>query len=147
MGLTINKIIVGGRITKDPDLRFTPNNTALCKFSLVTEHGKKVNGEWEQIPTFHNIIIWGGLGKYVGENAQKGDMVTVTGRLEKRTYEKNGSKRIAVEIIADDIVGVKKRDGFSDTNQSHPDDDFPQDEYPDDDFNTEAEDVSDDVPF
>lgn len=113
MSFSINQVIVGGKLVKDPELKFTKSGKAVCTLTIVTEVSQKKGEEWVKIPSFHKIVIWGGIGEYVGNNAIKGEIITVSGRINYRDYQPKGSndKRYITEIVANDVVyGGKKKE-------------------------------------
>jgi single-strand DNA-binding protein len=98
----MNKVILMGRLTKEPELRFTStNNTAVCSFTLAVERRVK-QGEEKQAD-FIPIVAWSKLGEFCGKYFQKGRQVAVVGRLQVRTWDDNeGKKRYATEVVADE---------------------------------------------
>jgi single-strand DNA-binding protein len=98
----MNKVILLGRLTKEPELRFTStNNTAVCSFTLAVERRVK-QGEEKQAD-FIPIVAWSKLGEFCGKYFQKGRQVAVVGRLQVRTWDDNeGKKRYVTEVVADE---------------------------------------------
>ncbi len=95
----LNRIILIGRLTRDPELKYTTNGTAVATFSLAVN--RKYNREEVD---FIDIVAWRGLAENVANYLSKGRMAAVEGRLQIRTYEtKEGQKRKAAEVVADDI--------------------------------------------
>ena len=95
-GPSLNRVSLIGRLTKDPQLRYTPNGTAVASFRIVN------NGTDEL--QFHNIIAWRGLAEIAAEHLSKGRLVYVGGRLHSRSWTgKDGVSRWELEIIADEI--------------------------------------------
>ena len=105
-----NFINVIGNATRDPELRFTANGQASCQFGLAVNRRwqNRQTQEWEEQVSFFNIQCWGDLGDNVAESVSKGTRVMVAGRLEQRSYEKDGEKKSVTEIVADDI-GISLR--------------------------------------
>lgn len=103
MAFSINQIIIAGKIGRDAEISETKSGVAVAKFSVATTHGVKKGDEWENITTWHNVVFY-----KPGRNAEslvKGATVTVRGRQEHRQYQgKDGSKKIASEIVAEDVV-------------------------------------------
>lgn len=99
----INKWIGVGRLTKDPELRYTESNTAVATFTLaVNRPFKNADGEYE--PDFIPCVIWQKKAEYISRYAKKGDMVGVEGRIQIRSYEANdGSKRYVTEVICNSV--------------------------------------------
>jgi single-strand DNA-binding protein len=101
-----NNVTVVGNITRDPELRFTPNGQARAQFGLAVNRRwqNRQTQEWEEATSFFDVTCWGDLGDNVSESLSKGARVIVTGRLEQRSWEtQEGEKRSKVEIIADEV--------------------------------------------
>ena len=100
-----NQTILVGNLAADPDLKYTPNGTAIAKLRLaVNERIRTANG-WEDGDTsFFDVIAWKALGEHAAESLHKGDRTIVSGRWRTRTYQTDqGDKRTAVELHADEI--------------------------------------------
>ena len=98
----LNKIILMGRLTRDPELRHTQSNTPVASFTLAVDRDRKENGERKT--DFFDCIAWGKRGEFVSQWFTKGQMAIVCGRLESRNWEdRNGNKRVSIEINADEI--------------------------------------------
>ena len=95
------KYVAIGRLTKDPELRFTStNNTAVCSFTLA------INNSYNEKVEFINAIAWKKLGENVHKYQEKGSLVAIEGRLQTRDYmdEKNNVKRYVTEVVCDSVV-------------------------------------------
>ena len=101
-----NNITVVGNITRDPELRFTPSGQANARLGVAVNRRwqDKSSGEWQEATSFFDVICWRELAENVSESLKRGARVVVTGRLEQRTWEKDGDKRSVVEIIADEVA-------------------------------------------
>ena len=96
-----NTVTVVGNVTRDPELRFTPNGAAVTSFGLAWNR-KGQNDE--EIVSFFDVTCWSGLAENVAESISKGDRVVVYGRLDQRSWEsQEGERRSKVEIVADDV--------------------------------------------
>mgnify|MGYP000926189325 CR=1 FL=1 len=96
-----NTVTVVGNVTRDPELRFTPNGAAVTNFGLAWNR-KGQNDE--EIVSFFDVTCWSGLAENVAESINKGDRVVVYGRLDQRSWEsQEGERRSKVEIVADDV--------------------------------------------
>ena len=106
----LNVSIVMGRLVADPELRHTPNNIAVTSFTLAVDRSYVKSGENRQTD-FIDIVAWRNTADFVAKYFKKGQMMIVEGTLQTRTYEdKNGSKRKAVEIVANNVnFGEAKR--------------------------------------
>jgi single-strand DNA-binding protein len=102
-----NNITIVGNITRDPELRFTPSGQANARLGVAVNRRwqDKGSGEWQEATSFFDVICWRELAENVSESLKRGARVVVTGRLEQRTYEREGGeKRSVVEIIADEVA-------------------------------------------
>ena len=101
-----SKAIITGNLTRDPELRSTPNGASVCGFSVaVNRVYKDSNGEQKEDVSYIDCSAWGRLGEMISQYAKKGSAVLVSGRLDQRSWEdKNGGgKRSRVEIVAEDF--------------------------------------------
>lgn len=120
----LNRIIVMGRLTRDPELRRTNSGTAVASFSLAVDRDfKSQSGEKET--DFIDVVAWRNTAEFVSKYFSKGRMAVVEGRLQLRDWtDKDGNKRRSAEIVANSVYfGDSKRDG-GDTVQSEPQGDF-----------------------
>lgn len=99
----LNRIVIIGRLTRDPEMRQTPSGTAVCAFTLAVDRSfKSANGERET--DFIPVVVWRQLGETCGRYLAKGKLAAVDGRLQIRTYQaQDGSKRTAAEVVADNV--------------------------------------------
>ena len=111
-----SKAIITGNLTRDPELRTTPNGSSVCSFSVaVNRIYRDSNGEQKEDVSFIDCSAWGKLAEMISQYAKKGSGVLVSGRLDQRSWEdKNGGgKRSRVEIVVEDFNFVGNRDGGS----------------------------------
>ena len=108
----LNKIILMGRLTRDPELRRTQQGTAVASFSLAVDRDYKAKGA-EKETDFIDIVAWRNTAEFVSKYFAKGRMAVVEGRLQVRTYtDKEGNNRRVAEVVADNIYfGDSKKDG------------------------------------
>jgi single-strand DNA-binding protein len=109
----INRVVLTGNLTKDPELRSLPSGTSVCELRIACNTRRKNNasGEWEDKPNFFNVKVWGAQGENVARFLTKGRPVAVDGRLEWREWEaQDGAKRQAIDIIADSVQFLGSRD-------------------------------------
>lgn len=110
-----SKAIITGNLTRDPELRTTPNGASVCGFSVaVNRVYKDASGEQKEDVSYIDCSAWGKLGEMIAQYAKKGSGVLVSGRLDQRSFEgKDGNKRSRVEIVAEDFnfIGPANRDG------------------------------------
>lgn len=101
--MNINSVILVGRLTKDPELRYTPNGTACCQFSLAVDNGKGKDGE-ERQASFPNIVVWDKQAENLAKYQKKGNQIAVDGKLQTRSYEnEKGVKVYVTEVVARQI--------------------------------------------
>ena len=104
--VNINRVVLTGNLTSDPELRSTPSGTAVCKLRVACNTRRKdgASGEWVDKPNYFNVTVWGAQGENAARYLSKGRPVAIDGRLEWSEWEaQDGSKRQAVEIIADTV--------------------------------------------
>ena len=109
----INRVIITGNLTRDPELRNLQSGTSVCKLRIaVNTRRKGAGGEWEDRANYFDVTVWGAQGENCATYLQKGRPVAVDGRLEWREWEsQDGGKRQAVEIVADTVQFLGSRDG------------------------------------
>lgn len=137
----INNVVLVGRLVRDPELRYTPNNQAVATFSLAVNHNfKSQNGEREA--DFINCVIWRQQAENLANWAKKGALIGITGRIQTRSYENQQGQRVYVtEVVAESFQLLESRKD-RETGQSQG--------YGQPDFGRQAEpmDISDDdLPF
>jgi single-strand DNA-binding protein len=147
MAANINRVVLVGNLTRDPELRHTPSGTAVCSLRLAVNSRRKdaATGEWGEKPNYFDITVWGNQGESCAQYLSKGRPVAVDGRLDWREYEaKDGSKRQALEIIADSVQFLGGR-GDGEGGQSYiPASDVAADQS---DFVRAGAASDDDIPF
>src|SRR6266542_6505005 len=102
----INRVVLVGNLTKDPELRHTPSGTPVCKLRVAVNTRQKdaATGEWGDKPNYFDVTVWGNQGESCAQYLSKGRPVGVDGRLDWREWEaQDGTKRQAVEIIAESV--------------------------------------------
>ncbi|NMC63155.1 MAG: single-stranded DNA-binding protein [SAR324 cluster bacterium] len=107
----VNKVLLLGRLGKDPDLRFSQNQTPICNFSLATsERRKDANGQWSDHTEWHNIVVFGKTAENCSNYLKKGREVFIEGKIQTRKWQdKEGKDRYTTEILAQTVqfVGSK----------------------------------------
>jgi single-strand DNA-binding protein len=109
---TVNRVILVGRLGKDPEIKYTPSGMAMATFSLATDENRKDNeGKWQSQTEWHNIVLWGKQAERAGEFLKKGRLIYVEGRLQTRTWEdsQGGGQRHMVQVIGDRFVMIGAR--------------------------------------
>ena len=109
----INKVILVGRLGKDPEIRSTPGGTSVAKFSLATdEKFTDRAGEKQERTEWHNIVAWGKLGEICGQYLKKGKLVYIEGSIRTDSWDdkESGQKKYRTEIVARDMKMLDRRD-------------------------------------
>jgi single-strand DNA-binding protein len=110
----INRVVLTGNLTADPELRSTPSGTSVCSLRVACNTRRKSGstGEWEDKPNYFNVTVWGAQGENAARYLAKGRPVAIDGRLEWREWEtQEGTKRQAIDIIADSVQFLGSREG------------------------------------
>ena len=117
---SVNMAIIIGHCGREPEARFTSGGSMVCNFSVATNHRYKPAGsdEWKESTEWHNVVVWGKQAEYVNENLSKGGLVYVQGRLQTRTWEKEGVKQYKTEIVAERVAIMGKGKQAEDTENS-----------------------------
>lgn len=111
MAANINVVVVVGNLTKDPELRHTAGGTPVCSLRIaVNSRRKDASGEWVDKPNYFSVTVWGNQGESCARFLSKGSKCGVQGRLDWREWQaQDGSKREAVEIVADSVQFLTPR--------------------------------------
>lgn len=110
MSKSLNQVILIGNIGKDAEIRTLDNGVKVASFSLATSEGGYTTKEGKEVPEktqWHNVVAWRNLASLAEKVAKKGEKLTVIGSISYREYEKDGAKRYATDIIADNIIWGK----------------------------------------
>lgn len=108
----LNKAIIMGRLTREPELKYTPNNVPVCSFSVAVDRSFARQGE-ERQTDFINIVAWRNTAEFVSKYFSKGRMINVVGSIQTRSWDdSDGKKRYATEIVAEEVnfCGDKRGD-------------------------------------
>jgi single-strand DNA-binding protein len=120
---TVNRVILVGRLGKDPEIKYTPSGMAMATFSLATDENRKDSeGKWQSQTEWHNIVLWGKQAERAGEFLKKGRLIYVEGRLQTRTWEdqQGGGQRHMTQVIGDRFVMLGARTEGAETSASAP---------------------------
>lgn len=105
MARSFNQVILMGNLTRDPELRQTPNGQNVCSFSLALNRSYKgADGNWQEATDYVDVVAWGPLGERVAQYLSKGRPCLVNGRLQSRSWEQDGQKRSKIEVVAQDVT-------------------------------------------
>ncbi len=116
----LNKIIIMGRLGKDPELRHTQSGTPVASFSLAVDRDFKDKGTGERVTDWIDVVAWRQTGEFVSRYFTKGRVAVVEGRLQMRDWtDREGNKRRSAEVVADNVYfGDSKKDGDGGYQQS-----------------------------
>jgi single-strand DNA-binding protein len=108
----INRVVLTGNLTRDPELRNTAGGTAVCSLRIaVNTRRKGASGDWEDKPNYFDVTVWGAQGENCARYLSKGRPVAIDGRLEWREWDTpEGNKRQAVDVVADTVQFLGGRD-------------------------------------
>ena len=117
MARSLNKVELIGNLTRDPELRYTPQGTAVCTFGLATNRQWTTEGgEKKEEAEFHRIVTWNKLAEICSQLLTKGRKAYIEGRLQTRTWTgQDGAQRNATEIVASDMIILDSRRGVGET--------------------------------
>ncbi len=131
----MNKVILVGRLTKDPEVRYTQTGKVVATFTMAVD---RFTGQGQKEADFIPVVVWGKVAEVCGNNLTKGQKVLTDGRLQVRSYEdKTGQKRWVTEVIAQSVEFLERRPagaaGGSVTREKDEDGSFGPEIFPDDD--------------
>ena len=118
--MDLNKVMLIGRMTKNPEVRTTPNGKNVASFSVATnQYYKDASGQRQEKAEFHNIVAWGKLAEICGQYLTKGRRVYLEGRLQTRDWTgQDGVKRYSTEIIAENMIILDSAQGRTQAGDS-----------------------------
>lgn len=135
----VNSVVIAGNLVRDPELRQIASGTSILEFAVaVNESRKNSSGEWEDVPSYFDVKVWGTRAESLSRFLSKGSKVTVQGRLKQERWEKDGEKRSKVVVIADNVELPPKGSGSSHSEPKPDpiDDDIPFHHLPYDSLGT-----------
>ncbi|RJQ46982.1 MAG: single-stranded DNA-binding protein [Gaiellales bacterium] len=145
---SINRVVLVGNLTRDPELRHTPSGTALCKLGVAVNDRIKQGDEWVEKANFFDVTVWGAQAESCSRYLAKGRQVAIDGRLDHQTWEKDGQKRSKVEIIAQNVQFLGGRQEGSGGGEAAVGAGAPSGLTPDtSDFEAPDSGGDDDIPF
>lgn len=115
----MNKVELLGRLTKDPEIRYTQNNTPVASFSLAVN--RRFAKEGEQQADFINIVAWNKTAEFCGKYFKKGSQIALAGRIQTRTYEDNGTKKYITEVVAEEVYFADSKKDITEDNSEPTD--------------------------
>lgn len=154
--MDLNKVMIIGRLTRDPEMRSTPQGVAVCQLGVATNfvYTNQQTGQKVEQTEYHNIVMWRKLGEIAGQYLKKGSRVYIEGRLQTRSWDgQDGQKRYRTEIVGDNMIMLDSAGSNPGGNnfapQSRPQQEEPQ-QNPQEDIPTiqAGEDINvEDIPF
>jgi single-strand DNA-binding protein len=151
--MSVNKVILVGRLGRDPETRYTGSGQAVCNFSMATDESfKDRNGERQKRTEWHKIVVWGKQAEIAQQYLKKGSLLYLEGRIQSRQWDdkKDGTKRTSFEIVANTfrMLGSKSDSMGGGARSSAPPGDFESDApAPAHDENIGPEVTDEDIPF
>ena len=126
--MSINRAIVSGNLTRDPDLKATAGGTSILTFGMAVNDRRKnpQTGEWEEVPNYLDVTVFGARAEPLSRFLSKGTKVCVEGKLRWSSWEKDGERRSKIEIIADEIEFLSPRNDQQPQQQYAPQQQAPQ---------------------
>ncbi len=117
----MNKVVLVGRLTKDVELRTTPQGVSVCSFTIaVNRRFKNANGEYDA--DFINCVAWRQTAEFLSRYFSKGRMVGISGSIQTRSWEKDGERRYATEVLAEEAYFVDSKSSDSNSGSRQSDD-------------------------
>jgi single-strand DNA-binding protein len=128
-GTNINRVVLTGNLTRDPELRSTGSGMSVCSLRIATNSRRKdQSGNWVEKPNYFDVTVWGAQGENCAQYLSKGRPVAVDGRLDWREWQdQQGNKRQSIDIIADSVQFLGSRDGGENGGRFTPQSDVPAD--------------------
>ena len=113
----MNKAILIGRLTRDPELRYTSSNRAVCQFTVAIDRPFTNQASGQREADFINVVAWDKTGENVGKYMTKGRLIAVEGRIQTRSYDdNNGQKRYVTEVVADNVEFLSSKNSSNSSN-------------------------------
>lgn len=120
--MSLNRVVLCGRLTKDPSLRYTQNGVACCNFTIAVNRPFKTNGEQEA--DFLNVVVWRKAAENTANFTRKGSLVGVDGRLQSRSFDnQEGKRQFVTEVVADSVQFLESKGKQEQPNNQQKDDD------------------------
>ena len=110
----MNQVNLLGRLTKDPEIRYTQNNIPVASFTLAVN--RRFAKEGEQQADFINIVAWNKTAEFCGKYFKKGSQIALVGRIQTRTYEDNGTKKYITEVVAEEVYFADSKKDITEDN-------------------------------
>jgi single-strand DNA-binding protein len=151
--MSVNKVILLGRLGQDPELKYTPGGSPVCNFSLATtESWTDKSGQKQEKTEWHRVVVWGKLAELCNQYLAKGRQAFLEGRLQTRSWDdKDGNKRYTTEILASTVqfIGGPSANNERTTTNNNVDTSYAQPAAPTQEYqvSNDAHFAADDIPF
>lgn len=143
----LNKVILGGRLTNDVELKSTPSGVSVAQFSVAVNRKYTKEGEAQQTD-FFNVTAWRGTAEFISKYFRKGSSICIVGTIQNRTWtDQQGQKRYATDIIADEALFVDSKNDSQSAETASPNNYIPEAYTTSQNENYGAVSASDDLPF
>ena len=121
MASDLNRVILVGRLTRDPELRYTPSGMAVASFSLANNRSYSTGGEKKDQVSYFDCVAWSKMGEIITEYCKKGKQIAVEGRLQQRRWDdQDGNKKTKVEIVVENFQFLSPRETGQETGMDIP---------------------------
>lgn len=118
---SLNKVMILGRLGRDPEKKYTASGVAVCNFSVATSESVKKGSSFEEKTEWHKIIVFGNQAETVSKYVKKGSLVFIEGKIQSRSYQdKEGHEKYVTEIIANSVRFLDLKEGGSSERVYHP---------------------------
>ena len=149
--MSVNKVILLGRLGQDPELKYTPGGSAVCNFSLATtEAWTDKQGQKQEKTEWHRVVVWGKLAELCNQYLAKGRQAFLEGRLQTRSWDdKDGNKRYTTEILASTVQFIGGATANNTSTNTNVDNSYAQAPAPAQEYqiSSDASFAADDIPF
>lgn len=128
---SLNRAQIIGNVTRDPEMRYTPNGQAVCSLGVATNRRwRDKDGNNQEQTEFHNVVAWGKLAEIINQYVKKGNKIYVEGRLQTRQWEaQDGSKRSRTEIVMENFVFLTPKGAITEVGPTETEiEEFPEPE-------------------
>jgi len=115
--MSLNKVLLMGNLTRDPELKALPSGSKVCNFSVATNYRTKdQSGNWKDVPEYHNVVVFGTTAENTAKYLKKGSSAFIEGRIQTRSWDgQDGKKQYRTEIVADNVRFLNSSSGASDS--------------------------------
>ena len=145
---SINRVVLVGNLTRDPELRSTSSGMSVCKMGIAVNDRRKQGDDWVEKVNFFDVTVWGAQAENCSRYLSKGRPVAIDGRLDYQTWEKDGQKRSNIEIIAQTVQFLGSRQDAGSSAPAPVATGAPSGLNPDtSDFDAPSKSGDDDIPF